>query len=123
MHKRRAEEQIHEIANSDSGRVFLYKHAKKRDPEIGKLPLTKPQMTGVLACGRITEGPSPDSIVANGWKFTMTRAMNMHTYYVAGVLVPDDTVLVITGYEDISNRASRSARLPGGINGDGSDTE
>ncbi len=123
MDRRQAEAEIHKIAASDSGQVFLLVHAKRRKPDIGKYPLTKAEIVSVLEAGRISEGPSPDLVVKDGWKFTMTRTSDGHTYCVAGVLVPETEILVITGYEDRSKRPARAPRLPGGIGGDERDTE
>ena len=108
MDKRRAEHAIHTIALTDSGRVYLTNHARLRDPDGGKRPLTKPEILAVLEYGRIIEGPVEDIKVAGGWKFTMARHYEGHYYRVAGVLVPEFRVLVITGFEDVSFHIPRT---------------
>lgn len=121
MDKREAEGHIHALASS--GSVFLKEHAKRRKPEAGKFPLTIVEIILVLERGRITEGPVEDIEVEGGWKFTMTRTRDGHTYQVAGVVIPKESILVITGFEDKSVSGLRRVRRPGGIGGDGQDTE
>jgi hypothetical protein len=123
MNAAQAQEDIRRIVAADDGRVFLSDHAGIRNPAIGKHPLTKQEILGVLATGLIDEGPSPDLKVPNGWKFRMRKSREKQTFYVVGVLVPETRVLVITGYEDKSNRRVAQPRRPGGIGGDGRDTE
>lgn len=104
MNKRQAEADIRMIAKSDSGRVFLTEHAKKRNPKSGKYPLTKAEIVDVLSFGHVVEGPAPDILLANGWKFTMTRHTDGHCHTVVGVLVPETKILVITAFEDRRGR-------------------
>jgi hypothetical protein len=121
MNRAQAEAAIHALA--ETGQVFLLEHAKHRKPSAGKLPLTKVEIVNVLRAGHITEGPSEDIGIADGWKFTMIRASDGHTFYVAGVVVPTKRIVVITGYEDQGTKSVRRSRRPGGIGGDGRDTE
>jgi hypothetical protein len=121
MNRSQAEKAIHALA--ESGHVFLLEHAKRRQPAAGKLPLTKVEIVNVLRVGRITEGPSQDIEIADGWKFTMGRVSDGHTFYVAGVVVPAKLIVIITGYEDHGTRSARRPRRAGGIGGDGGDTE
>ena len=76
------------------------RHAIIRDPGIGKLPLTKPEIVAVPRDGIITEGPVPDIRLAGGWKFTMCRVYERQRSEVVGVLLPDTNILVIAGYKD-----------------------
>jgi hypothetical protein len=96
--KREAEGHIHALAAS--GHIFLRIHARRRKPEVGKFPLTIIEITFVLERGRVTEGPTEDIEIEGGWKFTMTRARDGHIYEVAGVFVPREQVVVITGFEN-----------------------
>lgn len=116
MNRRQAEAEIHRIVISDSGRVYLTKHARERNPSIGKRPLTRMEIVTVLESGSITEGPSEDIKLGGGWKFTMLKSYDRHTYRVAGVLIPQSRILVITGFEDFSH-------FPRPVRGIGADTE
>jgi hypothetical protein len=122
MNRKQVETEIHRLALT-ADNVFLQRHAGVRNPAAGKPPLTKPEIVNVLRAGHITEGPSQDIKVKNGWKFTMVRVIDGHTFEVVGVLVPQDSILVITGYEVQSARSIRRPRRPGGTSGDGQDTE
>ncbi len=123
MNLRDAEADIHAIAAADEAKVFLTRHGKRRDPTNAKPPLTKQEIVRVLEAGSIVEGPAPDLVIENGWKFTMVRTNGDERHVVAGVLVPQTKVVVITGYPDRSVPVARRPRRPGGIGGDGQDTE
>ena len=53
----------------------------------------------------------------------MSKKYDLHSYNVAGVLIPETRILVITGYEDIFQPSRRAPRPTGGVGGDGRDTE
>jgi hypothetical protein len=122
VNPKQAETEIHRLAlNADN--VFLLPHAKTRNPLAGKRPLSKPEIVNVLRNGHITEGPSPDIKLKSGWKFKMVRMIDGGSFEVAGVFIPQGSIVVITGYEDQAARSIRRPRRPGGIGGDGQDTE
>ena len=123
MDIRSAEADIRAIVSGNAARVFLLTHAKRRDPASGKNPLTKQEILHVLEAGMIVEGPSQDLMIKDGWKFTMARMQGDERHVVAAVLVPKTKVVVITGYPDKSAKVVRQPRKPGGIGGDGRDTE
>jgi hypothetical protein len=85
--------------SADRSTLRFTTHALVRDPKSGKHPITERQAALCLQNGRISEGPSPDIKLANGWKFTMHRKGEEADTTVAGVLVPAEKILVITGYE------------------------
>ena len=123
MNRRTVEADVHTIASADEGKVFLTRHAKVRSSVDGKHPLTKQEIVRVLLAGSLIEDPSPDIEIEDGWKFTMARTTGNERHVVAGVLVPKTRVVVITGYPDRSAQVVRRPRRPGGIGGDGRDTE
>jgi len=84
------------------GKLALTQHAKDRAPEKGKYPLTLEQIRNCLIHGNIIEGPAPD-LLARGhkdaWKFTVERLKAAERHIVAGVLIVETRILVITGFE------------------------
>ena len=104
MTRGEAQATIRRIAAGPSERVFLGQHAKHRAPARGKLPLSKPEIIAVLGFGWIVEGPVADNGVRGGWKITVRRQADRHLQEVVGVLLPEDSMFVITGYEDRPKR-------------------
>jgi hypothetical protein len=101
MRRADAQAEIHRIARESQDNVRLTRHAEVRNPGVGKLPLMKPEIVAVLREGIVTEGPFPDIRIADAWKFTMRRVYGLQKFEVAGVLLPEANILVITGYKDI----------------------
>lgn len=91
-------------------RLALTAHAKRRQPERGKQPLTRAQIANCLIKGVITEGPAPDIREPNGWKVTVTRFLEGEKHKVAAVLVVDERVVVITAYGWSSGNFRRGRR-------------
>ena len=96
MNRVQAKAHIKFLAEAD--RIAHLTHALTRAPEKGKYPLTREQMKQCLIYGTIVEGPASDIKVADGWKFTMHRFRQGERNEVAGVLIPERKVIVITGY-------------------------
>ena len=96
MNRVQAKAHIKFLAEAD--RIAHLTHALSRAPEKGKYPLTREQMKQCLIHGTIVEGPASDIKVADGWKFTMHRFREGERNEVAGVLIPERKVIVITGY-------------------------
>jgi len=96
------------------GRIAFTDHARKRDPEAGKIPRDIRTAQACLLMGAITEGPSPDIKLANGWKGKVSRDADGKVTEVACVIVLDaekgDWILVITGYQSVSPRGSGRRR-------------
>jgi hypothetical protein len=93
-----AQKEIRRLAaNRDSLRFTT--HALERDPKSGKYPISERQVADCLLKGLIDGNPAPDIKLANGWKFTFFRREEDCETVVAGVLVPNQMILVITGYE------------------------
>jgi len=110
MDRKRAEAHIRFLAEAD--RIAPLPHALVRSPEAGKYPLTREQMKLCLLKGALTEGPVPDIREAEGWKFTMRRVLDEERYEVAGVLIVEKKVLVITGYGlDATGRRKPKRRM------------
>ncbi|QJE73686.1 hypothetical protein HHL28_11820 [Aerophototrophica crusticola] len=97
MDRKKAEAHIRFLAEVD--RIALTAHAMVRNPGAGKQPLTREQIKRCLIHGSVVEGPVPDLREPNGWKFTMRRFRTGEAHEVAGVLVVERKILVITGYE------------------------
>ncbi len=110
MNKATAQAEIRKLAPWYE-KVRLTEHAKKRDPASGKLPLTKKEIMAALEHGTIVEGPYPDLKMPGGWTFTVERNVDEQRCRVAGVLVPQEFILVITGYAIIpqTRRAPQAA--------------
>ncbi|GEM_PF-3215819 len=90
------------IALARDGKLALTQHAKTRAPEAGKYPLTLEQIRNCLLYGNITEGPTPDFLAKSdkgAWKFAMERLRATERHTVAGVLIVETRILVITGFE------------------------
>jgi|SRR5688500_12695208 hypothetical protein len=96
MNRVQAKAHIKFLAEAD--RIAHLTHALTRAPEKGKYPLTREQMKQCLIHGTIVEGPASDIKVTDGWKFTMHRFREGERNEVAGVLIPERKVIVITGY-------------------------
>lgn len=96
MNRADAKRAVRKLAEADL--ITLTEHAKKRDPERGKFPLTREQMKNCLIHGVITEGPAPDIKEPAGWKMRITRTRDSEEHEVACVLVVERNVLIITGY-------------------------
>ena len=96
MDKVRAKAEIRQLATA--GHIAFTKHAEVRNPQQGKYPLTREQIKNCLLNGAITEGPSPDIKITDGWKITVTRFRGDEKHEVAAVLIETLRVLVITGY-------------------------
>jgi hypothetical protein len=84
----------------DRDKVRFTRHARKRDPEAGKPPISERQAVQCLLSGFLTEDPTPDISLTNGWKFTCQRTADETMTVVAGVVVPETKILVITAYEN-----------------------
>ncbi len=97
MNKHDAKKAVEKLAKADL--IALTKHARERGPALGKFPLTREQIKNCLINGVITEGPSPDIKEVNGWKMTITRLRESEKHEVSCVLIVDQSILVITGYE------------------------
>lgn len=97
MNRANAQTEIRKLAPWHD-KVRLTEHAKKRDPASGKLPLTKREIMATLEHGSIVEGPFSDRQIAGGWTFTVERNIDEQRCRVAGVLAPEEFILVITGY-------------------------
>lgn len=90
------------VALAQAGKLALTMHAKVRAPGKGKYPLTREQITNCLLHGNLIEGPTPDFQTKgdkDAWKFTMARLKPGEQHVVAGVLIVETCVLVITGFE------------------------
>lgn len=111
-----AQDAIRKLA-ADRSRLKFTCHALKRKPEKGKYPVSERQVAQCLQNCVVTEDPSPDIKLANGWKFTCERPMEEATIVVAGVLVPERMILVVTAYEN------RPFRRRSGTLGDDYDDE
>ncbi len=104
MKRDEAREKIQIVARHTPQFVYLTAHARLRDPQAGKPPLTRQEIIATLANGNVTENPVPD-ISTGGWRFKVTRALDLHIFQVVGVLISPDTddtgdkIMVITGYE------------------------
>jgi hypothetical protein len=96
MNRVQAKAHIKFLAEAD--RIAPLTHALTRAPDNGKYPLTREQMKQCLIHGTIVEGPASDIKVTDGWKFTMHRFREGERNEVAGVLMPERKVIVITGY-------------------------
>lgn len=96
MDKVRAKHHIKFLAEED--KIALTRHALDRSPPEGKHPLTREQIKQCLIHGVIVEGPTEDIKEPDGWKFVMRRLREGERHEVAGVLVVEKKVLVITGY-------------------------
>jgi hypothetical protein len=96
MNRVHAKAHIKFLAEAD--RIAPLTHALKRAPEKGKYPLAREQMKQCLIHGTIVEGPASDIKVTDGWKFTMHRFREGERNEVAGVLIPEQKAIVITGY-------------------------
>jgi hypothetical protein len=96
MNRVQAKAHIKFLAEED--RIAPLTHALTRAPEKGKYPLTREQMKQCLIHGTIVEVPASDIKITNGWKFTMHRFREGERNEVAGVLMPEQKVIVITGY-------------------------
>lgn len=96
MDKVRAKHHIKFLAEED--KIALTTHAQVRSPTKGKHPLTREQIKQCLIHGVIIEGPAEDMKEPDGWKFVMRRVRQGEKHEVAGVLVVEKNVLVITGY-------------------------
>ena len=81
-----------------SSRIAFTLHAKTRNPAARKFPLTREQVKNCLIHGVITEGPVPDIREPDGWKMRITRLREQEAHEVACVLIPEQNVLIITGY-------------------------
>lgn len=113
MRQREWERKLREAA-ADLGRITFTKHAKTRDPKAGKKPIDIRTAQECLSKGVVTEEPSADIKVANGWKGKVSRDADGMVTEVACVLVLDeergDWILVITGYQSVSPRSSGRKR-------------
>lgn len=98
MTRNEAQAAIRALAK-DRSRLRFTNHALERDPTAGKYPISERQAVQCLLNGFLKEGPAPDISLANGWKFTCERAAEESDIVVAGVVVPEKMLLVITGYE------------------------
>ena len=98
MNRVNAQAEIRKLA-TERGNLRFTRHALTRDPKNNKFPISELQAAQCLRNGILWEDPVPDIKLANGWKFTMGRKMEEVEIVVAGVLVPQDKVLVITGFE------------------------
>ena len=96
MNRIDAKKAIRKLAESD--RIAFTQHAKRRDPAVGKFPLTREQVKNCLIHGVITEDPTPDIREPGAWKMRVTRMRDREEHEVACVLIVDRNVLVITGY-------------------------
>lgn len=94
-----AQTEIRRLA-ADRSRVIPTEHALKRDPGKGKHPISEREAADCLRQCILDEDPTPDLKLANGWKFTCHRRQEGATTTVAGVLVPGQRIVVITGYEE-----------------------
>jgi hypothetical protein len=99
LNRVKAQAEIRRLA-ADRGNLRFTRHALTRDPEHNKFPISERQAAQCLQNGILWEDPAPDIKLANGWKFTMGRKMEEVEIVVAGVLVPQDMLLVITGFEN-----------------------
>lgn len=97
MNKDAATAMIRRIAKCDE-KVFLTRHAKERDPDQGKYPLTKDQILNCLRLGSVVENPAQDSKIPGGWKCVMRRFVARECHEVVVVFVPETQALVITAY-------------------------
>lgn len=95
-------------ANRDNLRFTT--HARGRSPEAGKYPISERQVAQCLQNGFLVGNPTPDIKLADGWKFTCRRAHEETVTEVAGVVVPERMILVITGYEDRPFRPKTNPR-------------
>lgn len=89
-------------ALAQGGKLALTQHAKLRAPDKGKYPLTLEQIRNCLIHGNVVEGPTPDFQTKgdkDAWKFTMERLKATERHVVAGVLIVETRILVITGFE------------------------
>ncbi|WP_142850538.1 DUF4258 domain-containing protein [Telmatospirillum sp. J64-1] len=98
MDRHTATKQIRQLAQ-DETRVFFTEHAKKRNPQEGKFPLTKDQVLNCLTHGYVKDDPVDDIKVPNGKKCTITRFVPRECHEVVVVFVPSENILVITAYE------------------------
>jgi hypothetical protein len=115
MDRRTAEAHIRFLAEAD--KIAPTQHAKTRAPKAGKFPLTRAQMRECLIHGSISEGPTPDIRETDGWRFTMRRfragTNTDEKHEVAGVLIVEKKVIVITGYgwgKTVSRVTSRKSK-------------
>lgn len=99
MTRNGAQTEIRRLA-TDRDKIRFTDHALKRDPGKGKHPISERQTVNCLLSCILHEDPTPDLKLANGWKFTAQRTQEETTTTVAGVLVVDTRILVITGYEE-----------------------
>jgi hypothetical protein len=104
--------EIREVA-SHRDKIIFTTHALIRDPKKGKHPITERQAAQCLQQGFLTENPTPDIKLANGWKFTCRRMQEEVVITVAGVIVPATKIVVITGYETRPFRRRPTSRLTG----------
>jgi hypothetical protein len=111
--RREWERKLREVA-AKLGRITFTDHAKKRDPKAGKKPIDVRTAQACLLKGVVTEDPSLDIKLANGWKGKVSRDADGVVTEVACVLVLDeengDWILVITGYQSVSPRSSGRRR-------------
>ena len=122
MHRAAAQVAIRKLAPFHD-KVRLTDHAKVRDPGKGKMPLTKMEIMACLEHGSVVEGPYADMKMAGGWVFTVERFVDDRKCRVAGVLVPEQFILVITGFsvEQAKRRPPRPASDDGDEEDDGDD--
>lgn len=78
--------------------IFITRHARNREPERGKFPLTAKQIFDCLRLGRVTEGPVPDIKAAGYWVCTVTRFRDGESHQCAVSFCPETRIIVITGY-------------------------
>ena len=97
MNKDAATMMIRKIAKCED-KVFFTRHAKERDPDQGKYPLTKDQILNCLCLGSVVDNPEQDGKIAGGWKCVMRRFVARECHEIVLVFVPETQVLVITAY-------------------------
>lgn len=101
MNREAATMMIRKIAKCE-GKVFLTRHARERDPDRGKYPLTKDQILNCLCFGSVIENPVEDGKIAGGWKCVMRRFVARECHEVVAVFIPETQILVVTAYPFIS---------------------